>query len=128
MVATHCNRRGAAPRAPMAAHIGSLNAPENCPHFAAPRARVRALRAARQRMARPCRVSPWRLVEGLISGHSIGGTGGRPIGSAHVLATGRARRDPAGAKPAPDCVRLCPQSDDVARPCLGYGCYVHDAA
>ena len=55
MVATHCNRRGAAPRTPIAAKIGSLDAPEICPHFAAPRARVRALRAARQRMARPCR-------------------------------------------------------------------------
>jgi hypothetical protein len=41
--ALHCNRRGAASRAPMAAKIGSLDAPENCPHFAAPRARVRAL-------------------------------------------------------------------------------------
>jgi hypothetical protein len=39
----HCNRRGAAPRAPIAAKIGSLDAPENYPHFAAPRARVRAL-------------------------------------------------------------------------------------
>jgi hypothetical protein len=40
---THCNRRGAAPRAPIAAKIGSLDAPENYPHFAAPRARVRGL-------------------------------------------------------------------------------------
>ena len=39
----HCNRRGAAPRAPIAAKMGSLDAPENYPHFAAPRARVRAL-------------------------------------------------------------------------------------
>ena len=39
----HCNRRGAAPRAPIAAKIGSLDAPENCPHFADRRARVRAL-------------------------------------------------------------------------------------
>ena len=39
----HCNRRGAAPRAPIAAKIGSLDAPENYPHFSAPRARVRAL-------------------------------------------------------------------------------------
>jgi len=43
MLTTHCDRRGAAPRAPMAAKIGSLDAPENCPHFAAPQARVRAL-------------------------------------------------------------------------------------
>ena len=28
---THCNRRGAAPRAPIAAKIGSLDAPENYP-------------------------------------------------------------------------------------------------
>ena len=55
MFAAHCSRRGAAPCAPMGAKIGSLDAPENCPHFAATRARVRALRAARPRMARPCR-------------------------------------------------------------------------
>jgi hypothetical protein len=40
---THCNRRGAAPRAPIAAKIGSLDAPENYPHFVAPRAQVRGL-------------------------------------------------------------------------------------
>ena len=40
---THCNRRGAAPRASIAAKIGSLDAPENYPHFAAPRAQVRGL-------------------------------------------------------------------------------------
>ena len=40
---THCNRRGAAPRAPIAAKIGSLDAPENYPHFSAQRAHVRAL-------------------------------------------------------------------------------------
>ena len=39
----HCNRRGAAPRAPIAAKMGLLDAPENYPHFAAQRARVRAL-------------------------------------------------------------------------------------
>jgi hypothetical protein len=55
MLKTHCDRRGAAPRAPMTAKIGSLDAPENCSHFAAPHARVRAQRAARPRMARPCR-------------------------------------------------------------------------
>ncbi len=38
----HCNRRGAAPRATIAAKIGSLDAPENCSHFAARCARVRA--------------------------------------------------------------------------------------
>jgi hypothetical protein len=43
MLKTHCDRRGAAPRAPMTAKIGALDALENCPHFAAPRARVRAL-------------------------------------------------------------------------------------
>ena len=52
---THCNRRGAAPRAPIPAKIGSLDAPENYPHFAAPPARVRARRAARSSMAQPCR-------------------------------------------------------------------------
>jgi len=36
---SHCNRRGAAPRAPIAAKTGALDAPENYPHFAAPRAR-----------------------------------------------------------------------------------------
>ena len=51
----HCNRRGAAPRAPIPAKIGSLDAPENYPHFAAPPARVRARRAARSSMAQPCR-------------------------------------------------------------------------
>jgi len=35
----HLNRRGAAPRAPIAAKMGSLDAPENYPHFAARRAR-----------------------------------------------------------------------------------------
>ena len=39
----HCNRRGAAPRAPIAAKMGLLDAPENYPHFAAQRARLRAL-------------------------------------------------------------------------------------
>jgi hypothetical protein len=39
----HCNRRGAAPRVPIAAKIGSLDVPENCPHFSAQRAHVRAL-------------------------------------------------------------------------------------
>ena len=29
----HCNRRSAAPRAQIAAQIGSLDAPENCPHL-----------------------------------------------------------------------------------------------
>jgi hypothetical protein len=50
----HCNRRGAAPRAPIAAKIGALDGPENCPHFYARLARVRALWAS-PRMARPCR-------------------------------------------------------------------------
>jgi hypothetical protein len=40
---THCNRRGAAPRAPIAAKIDSLDAPENYPHFYAPLARVHGL-------------------------------------------------------------------------------------
>ena len=31
------------PRAPIAANMGSLDAPENYPHFAAPRAQVRGL-------------------------------------------------------------------------------------
>jgi hypothetical protein len=39
----HCNRRGAAPRAPIAAKIGALDRPENSAHFAARLARVRAL-------------------------------------------------------------------------------------
>jgi len=39
----HCNRRGAAPRAPIAAKISSLDAPEKCPHFPARHARMRGL-------------------------------------------------------------------------------------
>jgi hypothetical protein len=39
---THCNRHGAAP-SPIAAKIGSFDAPENYPHFAAQRAQVRGL-------------------------------------------------------------------------------------
>ena len=50
----HCNRRGEPPRAPIAAKIGALDGPENCPHFYARLARVRALWAS-PRMARPCR-------------------------------------------------------------------------